>query len=165
MSGTVRRTSRFHAKTLYTKQSGLRTIESGAVMGRKLTIFVWIMCVSILLIESSVSNAAPDAVPKLNTKLTCESHGRKSITHGNSSLSIDACKRSENHAHEIMIKGWSKYAHSDKVDCHGMVTQGGPPSYVELHSCLESRKHAREIREAHHKDNLKMTSAKRTSHQ
>lgn len=160
----VRRTSRV-LMTVYRKPSRLPTIESGAVMGRKVAIFIRIMCVSILLIGSSVSYAAPDAVPKLNTKLTCESHGRKSITHGNSNLSIEACKRSENHAHEIMIKGWSKYANSDKMDCHGMVTQGGPPSYVELHSCLESRKHAREIRKAHHKDNLKMTSAKRTSHQ
>jgi hypothetical protein len=134
-------------------------------MTRKFAIFVRIMCVGILLTESSISNAAPAAVPKLNTKLSCESHGRKAITYGSSSLSIEACKRSENHAHEVLIKDWSQYQNSDKKNCHGMITQGGPPSYVELHSCLESRRHAREIGEAHHMhmDNLKKTSsAKRT---
>jgi hypothetical protein len=123
------------------------------------------MCVGILLTESSVSNAAPGVVPKLNTKLSCESQGRKAMAHGSSNSSIEACKRSESHAHEVLIKDWSQYANSDKMDCHAMVTQGGPPSYVELHSCLESRKHVREIREAQHKDNLKRTSAaKRTGH-
>jgi hypothetical protein len=150
---------------VYWKPSRPTDVESGAVMGRTFAIFVRTACVGILLMESSVSNAAPDVVPKLNTKLSCESHGRKSITLGSSNLSIEACKRSERHAHEVLIKGWAQYANSDKIDCYGMVTQGGPPSYVELHSCLESRKHAREIREAHHKDNLKKTSAKRTGQQ
>jgi hypothetical protein len=134
-------------------------MESDAVMGLKYLIFLCIVSAGILSLESRVSNAGPDTVPKLDTKLTCESHGRKSITQGSS---IAACKRSESHAHELMIKGWSQYANSDKNDCHGMVTKGGPPSYVELHSCLESRKHAREIREAHRKHDLKKKSAKRT---
>jgi hypothetical protein len=132
-------------------------------MTRGLTVFACIMCVGILFTVGSVALAAPDVVPKLDVKLSCESHGRKMITHGNSNLSIAACKRSENDAHAVLIKHWSQYSTSDKSNCHGLVTQGGPPSYVELHSCLESRKHAREIRAAHHKENVKnATSAKGT---
>jgi hypothetical protein len=138
--------------------SSLPTIESGGVMTRKYTIFIGIICVGILSTESSISNAASDVVPKLDTRLSCESHGRKAITHGSSNLSIAACKRSENHAHEVLVKHWSQYGNNDKMNCHGMVTQGGPPSYVELHSCLESRKHAREIREAHDGHDLKKAS-------
>jgi hypothetical protein len=92
-------------------------IESDVVMTRKFAIFVRIMCVGILLTESSVSNAAPDPVPKLNTKLSCESHGRKAITYGNSNLSIEACKRSENHAHEVLIKDWAQY--QNRLSRHG----------------------------------------------
>jgi hypothetical protein len=33
----------------------------------------------------------------------------------------------------------------------GRVSYGGHPSYVELQACVESFKHAREIREAHTK--------------
>jgi hypothetical protein len=132
-------------------------------MTRELGVFACIVWAGVVLVGSSGAVAAPDAVPKLDTKLSCESHGRKAITHGNSALSIAACKRSENHAHEALTHHWSQYANSDKADCHGMVTRGGPPSYVELHSCLESRKHAREIRGAHHKESSKSTaSAKRT---
>ena len=124
-------------------------------MTRQFTIFVRIMCLGVLLTGSSPSFAARDTVPKLNTRPTCESPGRKAMAHGNSNRSIEACLKSENEAHEVLIKHWSQYAESDKTDCHGMVTKGGPASYVELHSCLESRKHLREIREAHHRDNLK----------
>lgn len=138
----------------------LPMIESDSVMTRKAAIFASITCIGVLLTESGFSNAAPNAVPKLNTRLSCESHGRKSITYGSSNISIEACKRSENHAHELLIKDWSQYQKDDKMNCHGMVTQGGPPSYVELHSCLESRRHAREIREAHHV--IKLSPAKRS---
>jgi hypothetical protein len=152
-----------HAELVVWNLPILPTIESGGVMTRKLTIFIGIMCVGILLTESRVSHAASNAVPKLDTRLSCESHGRKAITHGNSHLSIAACKRSEDDAHEALVKHWSQYTNNDKTNCHGMVTQGGPPSYVELHSCLESRKHAREIREAHNSHEPKKPSrAKRT---
>ncbi len=119
-----------------------------------LTVFACIMCIGILSTEGSIALAAADAVPKLDTKLSCESHGRKAITHGNANLSIEACKRSEHDAHTALAKHWSQYTTGDKSECHSMVTRGGPPSYVELHSCLESRKHVREIRAAHHKENL-----------
>jgi hypothetical protein len=141
----------------------LPATESGGAMKRELGVLVCIIWAGVVSAGGGGAVAAPDAVPKLDTKLSCESHGRKAITHGNSTLSIAACKRSENHAHEALTKHWSQYLNSDKANCHGMVTQGGPPSYVELHSCLESRKHAREIREAHHKESLKSTaSARRT---
>ena len=130
------------------------TYSRGGIVTRQFTIFASVMCLGILLTESSPSLAAPDVVPKLNTRTSCESPGRKAIAHGSLNLSIEACLRSENEAHEVLIKHWSQYAKSDKMNCHGMVTKGGPPSYVELHSCLESRKHSREIRETHH-NNLK----------
>jgi hypothetical protein len=43
---------------------------------------------------------------------------------------------------------WSKYIPSDKSDCIGMVTTGGPASYVELLSCVEILRDARNIRNA-----------------
>jgi hypothetical protein len=89
--------------------------------------------------------------------------GEKRSLTGNANLSIEACKRSESHAHAALVEHWSQYTNDDKTNCHGMVTQGGPPSYVELHSCLESRKHVREIRAAHETHNPKKASrAKRT---
>jgi hypothetical protein len=40
----------------------------------------------------------------------------------------------------------TKYAAADKSECIGMVTTGGPASYVELLSCVEILRDARNIR-------------------
>jgi hypothetical protein len=125
-------------------------------VARQFTIFIPIACIAILLTGGGAVAAAPDQVPKLNTAPSCESHGRKTmIHHGDSNRSINACKASENEAHQELVRHWSRYAKSDKANCHGKVTSGGPPSYIELHSCLETMKHAREIRGAHHVENQK----------
>jgi hypothetical protein len=44
------------------------------------------------------------------------------------------------------IQNWPKYAAADKNECIGMVTTGGPASYVELLSCVEILRDARNIR-------------------
>ena len=63
---------------------------------------------------------------------------------GNSS--IEACKRSELEARHALGKKWSHYEGADRTTCMGRISHGGHPSYVELQSCLESFRHAREIR-------------------
>ena len=88
-------------------------------------------------------------MPTLNIAPTCESEGRKEMALGNSS--IEVCKRSELEARRALSKKWSHYEAGDRTTCMGRISHGGHPSYVELQSCLESFKHAREIREAHAK--------------
>jgi hypothetical protein len=51
-------------------------------------------------------------------------------------------------AQDTLKQNWSKYAASDKNEWVGMVTTGGPPSYVELLSCVEILRDARNIRNA-----------------
>jgi len=106
-----------------------------------------IMCVGALLTGSSPSIAAPDVVPKLNTRPSCESPALLRLTHGRHST--EACMASEKEAHEFLVKHWVQYSKIDKTNCIGNVTQGGPPSYIELHSCLDTMRHARIIRERH----------------
>jgi hypothetical protein len=107
------------------------------------------MCVAMVLTRASIGLAAADVVPTLNVAPTCESEGRKAMALGRSS--IEACKRSETEARHGLAKHWSRYQKEDKSICMGRISHGGHPSYVELQSCLESFKHAREIREAHAK--------------
>jgi hypothetical protein len=45
-----------------------------------------------------------------------------------------------------MKQNWSKYSADDKTMCVGMEKAGGPASYVELVSCLEIMRDARNIR-------------------
>jgi hypothetical protein len=107
------------------------------------------MCVGALLAPASVGLAAVAAMPSLNIAPTCESEGRKTMALGNSS--IEACKRSEMEARHGLSKKWSHYEATDRTTCMGRISHGGHPSYVELQSCLESFRHAREIRAAHAK--------------
>jgi hypothetical protein len=51
-------------------------------------------------------------------------------------------------AQDTLRQNWPKYASADKSDCIGMVTTGGPASYVELLSCVEILRDARNIRNA-----------------
>jgi hypothetical protein len=59
-----------------------------------------------------------------------------------------ACLGDETTAQDTLKQNWSKYVASDKSDCVGMVTTGGPASYVELLSCVEILRDARNIRNA-----------------
>jgi hypothetical protein len=52
----------------------------------------------------------------------------------------------ETAARDTLQKNWSKYSATDKQECLGMERTGGPASYVELQSCLEIRRDARDIR-------------------
>jgi hypothetical protein len=112
-------------------------------------IFLCILCAGAVLARASVALAAADGMPTLNVAPTCESEGRKQMALGRSS--IEACKRSETEARHGLTKNWSHYQKADKSTCMGRISHGGHPSYVELQSCLESFKHAREIRESHAK--------------
>jgi hypothetical protein len=126
-----------------------RTARQGEHLKPQSKTLLCIVCVVTVLTGASIAFAAAGAVPTLNVAPTCESEGRKQMALGRSS--IEACKRSEAEARHGLAKHWSNYQKDDKSICMGRISHGGHPSYVELQSCLESFKHAREIREAHAK--------------
>jgi hypothetical protein len=139
----------FSSKRKKAKISGDGEKRQGDSLKPQSKLLLCILCVGIVLTRASVALAAADAVPTLNVAPTCESEGRKQMALGRSS--IEACKRSETEARHGLTKNWSHYQKADKSTCMGRISHGGHPSYVELQSCLESFKHAREIREAHAK--------------
>jgi hypothetical protein len=126
-----------------------RTARQGDSLKPQTRILFGIVCVGVALSRASIALAASDAMPTLNVAPTCESEGRKQMALGRSS--IEACKRSETEARHAVAKHWSGYQRGDRSTCVGRISHGGHPSYVELQSCLESFKHAREIRESHAK--------------
>jgi hypothetical protein len=87
--------------------------------------------------------AAVAQVPKLNVDPTCEAAARGSIVLGRDK---QACLGDERAAQETLQKGWGKYNAGDKTQCVGLARQGGPPSYVELLSCLEVMRDSKTIR-------------------
>jgi hypothetical protein len=80
--------------------------------------------------------------PTLQVGQSCEAAGQ------GSGRDKKACLGGETTAEDTLKQNWSKYAASDKNECVGMVTTGGPLSYVELLSCVEILPDARNVRNA-----------------
>jgi hypothetical protein len=83
--------------------------------------------------------------PVLQVGPSCEAAGRGAVVLGRNK---EACLADENQALATLKQNWSKYVASDKTLCMGMVSTGGPASYVELLSCLEINRDARDIQNA-----------------
>ena len=81
--------------------------------------------------------------PTLNVDPSCEAAAMGSVVLGRDKK---ACLGDETTAQDTLRQNWSKYAAADKSECIGMVTTGGPASYVELLSCVEILRDARNIR-------------------
>ena len=75
----------------------------------------------------------------------------------------EACLADETTAQDTLKQNWSKYSATDKSQCVGMAKTGGPASYVELLSCLEIMRDARNIRNADplESDNNSISSRRR----
>ena len=80
--------------------------------------------------------------PKLDIRPSCEAAVRFALTAGRDEK---ACFDDEHTAQDAVTKSWSRYSADDKTQCVGMVNAGGPPSYVELQSCLEMMRDAATI--------------------
>jgi hypothetical protein len=83
--------------------------------------------------------------PTLQVGTSCEAAGRGSVVLGRDKK---ACLSDETTAQDTLKKNWSKYSATDKTQCVGMARTGGPASYVELLSCLEIMRDARNIHNA-----------------
>jgi hypothetical protein len=83
--------------------------------------------------------------PVLQVGPSCEAAGRGAVLLGRNK---EACLADENQALNTLKQNWSKYVASDKTLCIGMESTGGPASYVELLSCIEVNRDARDIQSA-----------------
>jgi hypothetical protein len=120
-------------------------VEKREGMERHIKIALCIMWVSVLVIAGSLNVAARDAVPKFNVGPSCESTARRMVFVNSSK---EACIKQETEAHKVLVRHWSQFAKIDKTNCVDKVSQGGPPSYTELLSCLENMQHARAVRKS-----------------
>jgi hypothetical protein len=101
---------------------------------------VGIACL-IMAIGTSLSIAV-DSPPTLDVRPSCNIAARDAIV---DRRNLDACLGDERAAQDEITKKWSQYSAGDKAQCTGMLSSGGPPSYVELLSCLDIMKEYGEI--------------------
>jgi hypothetical protein len=101
------------------------------MIGSVRTVFV------AITVGLAVVPAAADDPPILNMGPTCDAAAAGALTLGRDK---QACMQEETGARDLLKKNWSQYRPDDRTQCAGMVSNGGPPSYVELLSCLEIMK-------------------------
>ncbi len=94
-----------------------------------------------ILLSSALARAA-EGVPKLDIEPSCRAAADSSLGVGRND---NTCRADENGARDTLKRDWSKFSVSDKSNCQSLVKTGGPPSYVELLSCLEASRDARQI--------------------
>jgi hypothetical protein len=94
-----------------------------------------------LLFGLQVADAFADGPPKLDVTTTCNGAIRFA------GREIQACLGDERAAQSTIANNWSKYRANDKSLCVGLQYTGRAPSYIELLSCLETRRNAKDSRE------------------
>jgi hypothetical protein len=97
--------------------------------------------------------------PILQVVTSCEAAGRGAVVLGRNK---EACLADETAAQDTLKQNWAKYAANDKTQCVGMTKTGGPASYVELLSCLEIMRDARQIQNADPLESDSATAANTT---
>jgi hypothetical protein len=98
--------------------------------------------VTALLLAAAVTPGRADQVPSLDTETSCRSAERAAMMIGRSG---DNCRSDEKNAKDALARDWGAFSAADKSHCTALISTGGPPSYVELLSCMEMSRDARQI--------------------
>ncbi len=58
---------------------------------------------------------------------------------------VEACRDDEDKAKSELNGKWTQYPAPARTECENMVRMGGPPSYVELLTCLDLAQQAKAV--------------------
>ena len=101
------------------------------------------LIVAFLIAAPWAAAHAADNAPKLNIEKVCHDIAKV----GGTSTDFDACMRSENDWHAVLVQEWPQFPASDRRSCLSLSNTGGVGStYSELLTCLELY---RDVRKAH----------------
>ena len=84
---------------------------------------------------------AADHPPQLDVQTSCNAVASR----GMNGRTSEACMNEENSAQSTLRDKWAQFNPSQRSRCTGLVQTGGPPSYVELLTCLEMAEQAQKI--------------------
>ena len=96
----------------------------------------------VLLSLSAVSPAQPivpvaDSPPRFDIAASCRDVGKSGIDVGRPA---SACRDDEEHARDALAARWTQFQPGARTACVEGASFGGPPSYVEVLTCLEMKK-------------------------
>ena len=62
-------------------------------------------------------------------------------------VTVETCMQQERGARAHLVKSWDTFSAVDRAHCQRLTTTGGMPSYVELLTCMEMSRDARQLRQ------------------
>ena len=86
--------------------------------------------------------AAANQVPTFDVHPTCQG---ADATAGAGGRGSDACVKSEQSARDDLVKQWAKFPEADRTRCVGLAGMTHMPSYVQVLTCLEMARDARQL--------------------
>jgi hypothetical protein len=107
-----------------------------------LTRSLHILSLAVLALGAPATAVAQGGVPTLNVTATC-----RNIPADMGGINRDpaACLKSENDARDTLAKEWAGFSAADRVLCTQTATMAGTASYVQLLTCLELQRDARNM--------------------
>jgi hypothetical protein len=98
--------------------------------------------VPAMMLAAQLAMPVADRVPQFNTEPTC----RGAATASQAIRSDrELCLQKEQQARDDLAKQWTNFPGADRSRCVQSTSAGGIPSYVQLLTCLETAKLAREL--------------------
>jgi hypothetical protein len=95
-----------------------------------------------IILTASQIMLAVNRVPELNIEPSCRAAAEAAVT---PNRDADVCKRDELTARGKLNDEWGQFTPAQKTHCVSLTGLGGSPSYVELLTCLELAKAAKEL--------------------
>ena len=97
---------------------------------------------TVFTLAASLGAAAAQDVPRFDAAPGCRAGANTGVK---PRADIDACVRSEHEARDQLARQWREFAAADKKRCVEKTHMGGPPSYIEVLTCLELARDARKL--------------------
>jgi hypothetical protein len=97
---------------------------------------------AVLLAAAPLHGWAQDQVPVLDVEPTCRGSETTAAGFGRGP---DICRRTELGARDELTKQWSDFPASDRRRCVQLATMTAIPSYVQILTCLEMAREARNL--------------------
>jgi hypothetical protein len=95
------------------------------------------------MLSASVVLPIADGPPTLAVEAGCRESARMDPMQ---QVTAETCMQQESDARAQLVKSWDTFSAADRSHCQGLTRTGGMPSYVELLTCLEVSRDARQLR-------------------
>jgi hypothetical protein len=101
-----------------------------------------IKTVPALILAAQLATPVAERAPQFNVEPTCKGAATASAAIRSDR---DVCIQKENAARAELDKQWASFPGPDRSRCVSSTASGGIPSYIQLLTCLETAKQARDL--------------------